>query len=182
MSKFKSSIAMMVAGGAIGAAGHASAATIPYDYSSFGSGGAAHNVNILGVDEYSYGPNGIKSDFTPLAPSALTGTYSQTPTPESTDTYSTASIKTNGPAGPAITGDSYLNLSFDANGAAYLGAAKFTTVTDPAGGPTDVVLDSITYQPAGAVPEPDAWLLLAGGMGLAGAALRRKRDQAAVAA
>ncbi len=179
MSKFKSSIAMMVAGGAIGAAGHASAATVTYNYSSFGSGGAPQNVNILGVDEYSYGPDVIKSNFTPLAPGALTGTYSQNPTPESTDTYSNTSIKTNGIGGPAFSGDSYLNLSFDANGAGFLGAAKFTTVADPAGGPTDVVLDSITFQP---VPEPDAWLLLAGGMGLAGAALRRKRAQAAVAA
>ena len=66
MSAFKSSIAMMVAGGAIGAASHASAATITYDY----SGNSAHNVNILGVDEYSYGPDAIKIEFAPVAAGA----------------------------------------------------------------------------------------------------------------
>ena len=92
MSAFKSSIAMMVAGGAIGAAGHASAATITYNYSDTSS----HNVNILGVDEYSYGPNGFKADFSPVASGALTGSYSSNPTSQVTDTYSSTSIKTNG--------------------------------------------------------------------------------------
>lgn len=172
MSAFKSSIAMMVAGGAIGAAGHASAATITYNYSDT----VSNNVNILGVDEYSYGPNGFKADLSPVAAGALTGTYSSNPTSQATDTYSNTSIKTNAIGGPEFTGDSYLNLSFAVNGAAYLGTAMFTTISN------DVVLDSITYQPAGGVPEPDAWLLLIGGMGLAGAGLRSKRAQAALSA
>jgi hypothetical protein len=42
----------------------------------------------------------------------------------------------------------------------------------------NVVLDSVTY---GAVPEPESWALLIAGAGLAGAALRRNRRQAAAA-
>lgn len=175
MSKVRFAVGMLVASGGFGVAAEASADTVFFDYSAYAP---AQNVDILGQTEYTYGADSMapKSYLSPAAgASALTGSYSTTPSSPATDTYSNASVKTDSFEGPVFTTDSYANLKFMVGGVTYLGTANFV----PNDG--DVVLHSIDYQ-VSPVPEPAEWALLIAGAGLAGAALRRNRRQSSARA
>lgn len=173
MSKFRFAIGMLVAGGGLGAAAEANAATQVYDYSAFTP---AQNVDILGQTEYTYGADSSdpKSYLSPAASTAQIGSFGSTPTSPATDHYShTNTVKTEGFLGPN-SDLTYANLKFEIGATTYDGAANF--VFDNKTG--DVVLHSIDYA---AVPEPSEWALLVAGLGLAGAALRRRRHASAIA-
>ena len=74
----------------------------------------------------------------------------------------------------SIEGFRYLALEFDINGTTHVGNAFFNDASD---------LVQINYQTvAGGVPEPAIWAQLVAGFGLAGAAVRRRRPQTALAA
>lgn len=82
----------------------------------------------------------------------------------------------------------YLGLIFDINGVKQVGSARFLpndgsaiTLQSNAVTGTGPVLADIEYRVA-AVPEPAEWAMLVVGLGAAGAALRRRRRQVAVAA
>jgi hypothetical protein len=70
-------------------------------------------------------------------------------------------------------GDRYLPLKFDINGTTNVGNAFFNNASE---------LVKIDYAAVGGVPEPAIWAELVAGFGLAGAAMRRRRPQAALAA
>ena len=70
-------------------------------------------------------------------------------------------------------GDRYLPLKFDINGTTTVGNAFFNNASD---------LVKIDYAAVGGVPEPAIWAQLVAGFGLAGAAVRRRRPQTALAA
>jgi hypothetical protein len=176
VSKFRFALGMLVATGGVAAAAGASAATETYDFSGFTP---TQSVEILGQSQYEYGASSgaPKSFFTPASGStALIGSYSNTPSNPSSDSYASVPVKTNSSIfGPAYESDSYANLKFFVDGKTYLGTANFVRTGD------DVVLHTIDYTPT-AVPEPESWALLVAGVGLAGAALRRNRGQAAATA
>jgi hypothetical protein len=181
MNTLKYSIAMLAAGGALGAAATASAATEVYDYSGKD---IAQDVDIMGSTQYTYGldPLTSNSEFKVSGADAYLGSYSETMSAPASDTYDAANVKqttavkdtSSGVFVPTYQGDSYLNLRFAIDGTTYYGTADFKTNAD------DVTLHSITYNSA--APEPSTWALLIAGVGLSGAALRRGRRQAALAA
>ncbi len=179
MNTLKYSIAMLAAGGALGAAASASAETVVYDYSGLD---LVQNVDIMGSTQYQYGfdPLTSSSEFKTFGSEANLGSYSDTMSSPTSDTYgantkqTTAVKDTNGNVVPAYQGDSYLNLRFAIDGTTYYGTADFKTMGE------DVTLHAITYNSA--APEPSTWALLIAGVGLSGAALRRGRRQPALAA
>jgi hypothetical protein len=72
-----------------------------------------------------------------------------------------------------LLGDRYYPLKFDINGTTNVGNAFFNNASD---------LVKIDYAAVGGVPEPAIWAQLVAGFGLAGAAVRRRRPQTALAA
>lgn len=77
----------------------------------------------------------------------------------------------------AAAGGGYTQLTYDIEGALVTGpltTLSFSAVADPTfGAPFN--LDDISLQVL-AIPEPSQWALMIAGFGLAGAALRRRRD------
>ncbi len=179
MNGAKYAMAMLAAGGAVGAAAQASAATtvnldIPYiqpftkitlvgSHPQFGYG---HPFNSLETDFDAYGSAEINSFPFPTDPGL----------PGAGQTYNSQSVKTASFScgGPCDTG--YFQLKFDNSaGDHYVGTAYVDNVA---------TLETITYDKAPfAVPEPDAWALLIVGFGATGAVMRRnrRRSQAAMA-
>ena len=182
MNTLKYSIAMLAAGGALGAAATATAKTEVYDYSGLGP---VQDVDIMGSTQYEYGfdPITSASEFKTYGTDAYLGSYSETMSAPASDTYDpmaakqTTAVKdtSTGVVIPTYQGDSYLNLRFAIDGTTYYGTADFQTTSG-----NDVVLHSITYNSA--APEPSTWALLIAGVGLSGAALRRGRRESALAA
>jgi hypothetical protein len=70
-------------------------------------------------------------------------------------------------------GDRYMPLQFTINGTTTVGNAFFSS---------DSSLQKIEYAAVGGVPEPAIWAELVAGFALAGAAMRRRRPQTALAA
>ncbi|MBW8814483.1 MAG: PEPxxWA-CTERM sorting domain-containing protein [Caulobacterales bacterium] len=189
MSKLKFAMAMVAAGGAAGGASDAAAAVTietfnyagPTDGTTFGyditlAGAAAPQFRYaggVGVVFDGGGPTlGVKHTLGAVDGTArLSSTpYSTFSLPNSGETFDSTSVKTYQQAAflPTSAGDTYYHLTFDAQGANYLGTAKITG---------DHTLESIAYTPNDAVPEPESWALLILGAGLAGAALRHQRGR-----
>lgn len=204
MSKLKYAFAMLAAGGAVGAASEASAATIITQDFNF-AGTDAPQAVVLGDGPaqffYGFGPSQAKFDF---PGSYLTGTSfgvlgitsDMAGLPAAGETFTNKEVKTSfsppiGPGGPLIESsgldlstqsgaDLFVHLAFKSDGVLYVGTADV-------GG--DTTLKSIDYETAKdggfgniAVPEPDVWAMLIAGLGLTGAALRQRRGQLALSA
>ena len=199
MSAMKNLFALLAAGGALGAASQAGAATT--QMLNISGTGPVTDVDLAGstTAQFTYGLSADeKSMFTPQG-SSMVGALSTTPQDPATDTYSSNSVKTGYYLGDSYLakndGQSYLNLQFDANGVSYTGAANFLGTSDAEPfaltafspraqdypPPGDTVLESVTYQAVSAAPEPDAWMLLIAGVGMAGLALRRGREAQSLA-
>jgi hypothetical protein len=179
----KFALAMIAAGGAVGAASHASANTLTTTTLNIDpSTNPVVDINLAGAAnaQYTYGytapftfkGNSFGDDTKLLGiPSAQIGAQASfgdhplarvSPTSTEFKTVEHGTVQVAAPGGSGA--DFFLHLQFqDDSGNNYVGTADF------AGNAT---LKSITY---GAVPEPEAWALLVGGLGLAGGALRRRR-------
>jgi len=171
VTKVKFALGMLAAVGGVGAAASAHATTITYNYSGLSD---PQDVNILGDTEYTYGTdvNSMKLELSPLG-TAMTGTESFIySSPESDTAYSHTDVE---PYVAYIVGEDYVNLKFAVDGQTYFGTADIVDING------DATLTSITYEPAvsavSAAPEPAAWLLMVAGVGLSGAALRRRQRQ-----
>jgi hypothetical protein len=198
MSGLKYALAMLGAGGAVAMASDAAASTIvtldlsPYD--------APVDINLFmgSPAQFYYGAGTAKvAPFTD-GPAAVLGTYGDSTVgtsmpllglvvPGPTQTSGQVKLGALVPTGPegfaalsdpgvAFIGpgfDQYVSLTFKEGGTTYAGTAH----VDSTG-----YLRTIEYEAAGVVPEPASWALMIGGFGLAGAALRARRRQAAVSA
>jgi hypothetical protein len=96
--------------------------------------------------------------------------------PTASDSFSSAAYKPNG------AGGDYIGLKFQIGTGTHVGIAHFGEANELGLIPlVDVEYDDVAL--AGAVPEPESWALLIGGLGVVGAAARRsRRRQAAVTA
>lgn len=168
---------LLAATGVVGAAGAASASTTVTVPENISFGGGFQEITLAGASspQYSFGTDflgGVKGSYLNSVGGGELGGWSATPSLSasgqkfSTDSVEVA-VKNNGKY--SALGD-YLHMEFAANGVEYLGYAAF----DSSG------LESITYAPA--VPEPASWALLLAGVGLTGAAMRRRRRGAVGAA
>lgn len=177
MSKLKFAMAMLAAGGAVGATSDAAAKTVVLDIP-----GTQDFTDILlegGPAQFYYGfdTNVQKTYLGAYGDSLL----AQPPLPFGTGGYSNQRVKTayyvsfGGPPKYKTTGapgqDEFVALKFSANSDPFHGYADIRG---------DGSLHSISYAAGdtGAVPEPAAWALLIAGFGLTGAALRRSRQAA----
>jgi len=167
-----------VAVGAI-AAPSTAATTVTVDFNIENNGSGLHDIILGGnaTPQYFYTTSfaGVKNQafFSTASGSNYIG-----------DIYADAQFPTPGSvtdSGGILIGNSdsiqagrYLALEFDINGTTHVGNAFFNGASD---------LVQINYQAvAGGVPEPAIWAQLVAGFGLAGAAVRRRRPQTAVAA
>jgi hypothetical protein len=194
---------MLAAGGAVGAASEASAATIITQDFNFAGTDAPQAVVLgdgpaqffygfsLGQSKFdtgsfltatSFGVLGLTSDTAGLPTAGETFTSKQVKTSFSiSGPLSAPSIGGAGPDLSTETGnDLFVHLAFKSDGVLYVGTADV-------GG--DTTLESITYETAKdggfgniAVPEPDVWAMMIAGLGLSGAALRQRRGQLALSA
>jgi hypothetical protein len=196
MSGLKYALAMLGAGSATAMASEAAAATYlppiplspydaPVDISIF-DGSPAHFYYGAGTAKVAPGSSG---------PAAILGTYGTATVginsplpgfslPGSTQVSGEVKLGALAPSDPmdpasalvfstlAPGVDQYVSLTFQEAGVGYAGSAH----VDGAG-----YLQSIEYEVT-AVPEPASWALMIGGFGLAGAALRSRRRQAALSA
>ena len=182
MGGMKYALAMVAAGGTIGAASQAAAATVNLN---IGAADAVTGISLAGAagSQFSYGfypGNPTSTPPTQAKSSFVTGgtTDKVDTTPYYTPGVPASDAGINGFAYDTVKAgalqqsptDFYLHLKFtDDLGKQYLGSAHFDGAA---------TLESITYSAANAVPEPETWALLIAGMGLAGAALRRRNAQA----
>ena len=174
MSHLKSAAGLLALVGVGSAAGSANAlTTAPF---SLAANSPAGNVGIgSGAAQYTYGKAGSDYGVFTALNGAKIGSFASTPGLSTLDTYTAdgvLSITNNCTGGCALldTADPYLHLRFVEDGVPTLGYATFSAAG---------TLTSVSYE---AVPEPAAWSLLFGGVGLTGAALRRKRREAMLAA
>jgi hypothetical protein len=188
MSKLKFAMAMLAAGGAAGAASEAGAATTVTFGAGYGPYDATQDITLVGsaaqfyygynsTDEKTYlGTYGSSLLYQPstVGYDPVKGPYTIPSVGFAATPVKTADITVDSTTGlptsftPKDTG--HIDLTFTANGVNYAGFA------DVSGG---AQLEAITYDVA-SVPEPASWALMIGGFGLAGAALRRQRRQAAL--
>ncbi len=194
VSKLKYAFAMLAAGGAVGAASEASAATIiTQDFGFAGTDLPQAVVLGDGPAQFFYGVGGLsKADFpgsylTRTAFGVLGDTSDTAGLPASGETFTNKEVKTSylpasGPFGfsTATGNDLFVHLAFRSDGVTYVGTADV-------GG--DTTLKSIDYETAKdagfgniAVPEPEVWAMMIAGLGLTGAALRQRRGQLALSA
>jgi hypothetical protein len=188
MSKLKFALALLGAGGMAALASEAEASTVvtldlnyaspPTDIALIG-GSPAQFYYGEGIDKIAPGefiPDVVLGAYG----SAALGLTANTPgMPVVGESFGANQVKVGplipqppvgelGYFGPA---DAYVHLTFTDSGKQYVGAAH----VDGAG-----TLRTIEYVDApaapGGVPEPAEWALLIGGLGLAGAALRRQRQ------
>ncbi len=175
----KYAMAMLAAGGAVGAASQVSAATtvtlnIPFSQQ-------LTPITLVGSSpQFAYGIPGLgalETDFDAYGGARIHSTpYATDPgLPTAGETYDTQSVKTAGFACGIPCSYGYFHLKFKDAGSGYVGTAYVDA---------DATLETITFdQAAFAVPEPDAWALLIAGLGMTGAVMRRnrRRSQAAMA-
>jgi hypothetical protein len=196
MSGLKYALAMLGAGGAVAMASEASASTIvnldlsPYD--------APVDINLFvgSPAQFYYGAGSAKVNIGQSGPAAVLGTYGSATVgtmellpgfvfPGPNQTGGEVKLGTLAPSNPldptselvfsnGTSGlDSFVGLTFQEAGRNYAGTAR----VDGGG-----YLRTIEYDAVGGVPEPASWALMIGGFGLAGAALRTRRRQAALSA
>jgi hypothetical protein len=187
MSKLKYALAMLGVGGAAAMGTEADASTIvnlnlsPYD--------SPVDITLFdgGPAQFYYGAGTAKVAPVTFGPAAVFGTYGSATAALSGNPQTSGEVKVGildhtDPADPTspltytqfpFVADTYLDLTFDHGGDHYTG----TAFVDTSG-----YLRSIEYDlAAAAVPEPASWALLIGGLGLTGAALRRRRQAAEAA-
>ncbi len=179
MSGIKYALAMLAAGGAMGAASESDAATLVN--LNIQDGDFVTPITLAGGASpqfyYGFSEGSLKTTLSAAGTSRL-GIDSSTPgLPGAGETFTRISQDTAKPGQyglvPYDSNDHYIHLTFDANGVNYLGTAHVDG---------NATLDSITYQAAAGVPEPAEWALLLGGFGLAGAAVRQNRRRQAATA
>lgn len=179
MRGMKFAWSLLAATGVAGAAGAASANAVTVT-ENIAFGTMSQDISLAGATEYNYssksGGSWTVSDLTPYGNNQIGG-WSTTPSlSASGQTFSNSGVKVaSNFFGPSGSVGEYLHLQFEgAGGVEYLGYAAFDTAGD---------LTSITYATAAAaaVPEPESWALLIAGVGLTGAAMRRRRRGAVAA-
>ncbi len=169
MSAVKYTLAMLAAGGVVGAASQASAATVV----NLGIAELAPvtPITLVGSSpQFSYGsPDAKETDFNALGSARINSSpYATDPgLPTAAETYDTQSVKTAGYDCGGTCSSGYFHLKFADSGTNYVGTAYVDS---------GATLQTITFASTG-VPEPDAWALLIAGFGMAGAAMRRSRRQ-----
>lgn len=183
MSGLKYALGMLALGGVAGGASAASAATtIEYE-----PGFGLSSLTFEGAlnPQYSYIANETKTWLMPQD-GGYTGLITdQSGMPDAGEVFTTNSVKFNrspvippdsarsafGATADAAANDTYVHLAFNANGGSYIGFARYDGNFD---------LRSVTYEAGeflvAGVPEPASWALLITGFGLAGAAVRRRRQ------
>ena len=179
MSKMKFAMAMLAAGGSVGAAMQAQAATV--DTLDIPMSQSLTEITVVGsTPQFDFGTVGDSTFFETAfanggAANSALGIKSSTPgLPAPGETYTKQSYLTGvGGTDLGASGDnsaSYIHLTFTSDSTTYIG----TAFVDASG-----ELETITYS---AVPEPDAWALLIAGAALTGGVLRTaRRRQAAMA-
>jgi hypothetical protein len=176
MRGMKFAWSLLAATGVAGAAGAASANAVTVT-ENIAFGTQSQDISLAGATEYNYSTKSDSwtiSDLNAYGNNQIGG-WSTTPSlSASGQTFSNSSVKVaSNFFGPSGSVGEYLHLQFEgAGGVEYLGYAAFDTAGD---------LTSITYAPAAAVPEPESWALLIAGVGLTGAAMRRRRRGAVAA-
>jgi hypothetical protein len=169
-----------VAAGAI-AAPSTAATTVTVNLGLANNGSGNHAITLGGnaAPQYVYGTyddNGVKNSayFETTLASSYLGDFQIGPAQFPTPGTVTGQEKTFIGDTKNAQGNRYLPLQFDINGTTHVGNAFFDY-------PSNLV--KIEYQAvAGGVPEPAIWAQLVAGFGLAGAAVRRRRPQTALAA
>jgi len=174
MLNIRTTLATLVAGGIVGAAGQASAA-VNYSYYNIDPGTTPPaDVSILGKTQFYYGEQILSKNtflFTAVAGAGLGSLSTTYSLPGAGETYSNSSVQTAFKENPLDNGPEYLHLTFNNAGTQYVGTASFNG---------DAVLTRIAYEKlsdvAGGVPEPSSWALLIAGFGMAGVSMRRRRQ------
>lgn len=185
MSGLKYALGMLALGGVAGGATAASAATtINYEpslgFSSLTFEGALN-------PQYNYSATETKTWLMPQD-GGYTGLITdEAGMPAANEVFTTNDVKFNrspiippdsfrgalGATADAVANDTYVHLAFNANGGSFIGYARYDENFD---------LRSITYEAGdfrvAGVPEPASWAMLITGFGLAGAAVRRRRQLA----
>jgi hypothetical protein len=185
MSGMKYALAMVAAGGAVGVASQADAATAILN---IGADDPSTFIFLAGATgpQYAYGHTGgfdfktkhipAKSAMFGQNANTLSGPFYTPGLPAAGEVINASGYNTVKDGVAANTTDFYLHLNFtDDLGAHYLGTANFDANS------TLLSIDYAASDVSVAVPEPQTWALLIAGMGLAGAAMRRRRGQAAIA-
>jgi hypothetical protein len=169
-----------VAAGAI-AAPSTAATTVTVDFNLANNGSGLHYITLGGnaTPQYQYQTTtiAIKNQATFNAP-GTSGYGAQALSYTSNPDFPALGVATFRPVytvgnSNANSGNRYLPLQFDINGTTTVGNAFFNNAND---------LVKIDYAAVGGVPEPAIWAQLVAGFGLAGAAVRRRRPQTALAA
>jgi hypothetical protein len=172
MSNIRITLATLVAGGIVGAAGQASAA-ISFVTPNIGADDSVTNIKLAGssLAQFSYGSSSAsKSYLTALNGSGIGDISNSFSLPGAGETYGDTSLKTTG-LGSDFDAPAYVHLDFVASGVTYVGTATFN------GADTLTRIDYEKFSDlAGGVPEPSSWALLIAGFGVAGVSLRRRRQ------
>ncbi|WP_353200317.1 PEPxxWA-CTERM sorting domain-containing protein [Sandarakinorhabdus sp.] len=169
-----------VAAGAIAAPSAATTTTVNFFFANNGSGRSDITLGGNTTPQYTYDTSVVFSGknqayFVPNSSSSY-GVIGPVVGPVALPTPNTATQNLGGYIGynNNSPGDRYLPLQFSINGTTTVGNAFFNNTNG---------LVKIEYADvAGGVPEPAIWAELVAGFALAGAAMRRRRPQAAVAA
>jgi hypothetical protein len=182
MNKMKLAMAMLAAGGSVGAAAQAAASTVFIDTLDIPIDQTLTAITVVGsAPQFEYGVDSSGETFFETYASVNggptnsgVGGKSSTPgLPSAGETFTNQTKLVGidgedaGPTGPDT--DSYIHLTFSNGPTTYVGTA-FVDATGE--------LETITYA---AVPEPEAWALLIAGAALTGGAMRigRRRSTAA---